>query len=53
MIGVEDGDALLRCGTAHDNPHRLAVDLVSKVADGDRTDRHDRFLREAVRRGEL
>jgi hypothetical protein len=50
VIGVEAGDALLRCGSLHDAPLRLPVDQVSKA---EATERHDRFRYEAVRRGEL
>lgn len=53
LIGIEAGDALLRCGSLHDAPVRLPRDLVSKVAERDQTDRHERFRAEAVRRGEL
>ena len=53
VIGLESGDALLRCGTLHDSPFRLPAHLVSKVADGEQTERHDKFRVEAVRRGEL
>jgi hypothetical protein len=51
VIGVEDGEALLRCGTLHDNPFRLPVDQVSKAPE--ETERHTKFRREAVDRGEL
>jgi hypothetical protein len=53
VIGVEAGDALLRCGTMHDSPFRKPAEQVSKVADGATTRRHDRFRAEALRRGEL
>jgi hypothetical protein len=53
VIGVEAGDALLRCGTLHDAPVRVPADQVSKVAAGAQTERHDRFMVEARRRGEL
>jgi hypothetical protein len=53
VIGVEGGEALLRCGIMHDTPFRLPLDLVSKVAKEDETQRHYRYRVEAHRRGEL
>lgn len=53
VIGVDDGHALLRVGTLHDDPLRVPMGLVSKVASGNETDRRGRFRREAQHRGEL
>jgi len=53
LVRAEAGEALLRCGTAHRSPIRRATDQISPVDPADETDRHARFRREAVRRGEI
>lgn len=53
LLGVEDGFALLRCGTVHHAPVRRPAGQVSVIAAADETARHAKFRAEAIERGEI
>lgn len=53
LLRVDGDDALLRCGTLHEQPVRRPLSEVTLATAYRETPRHAKFRREAVHRGEI